>query len=279
MAGVTITKGTVGIENVGYSWSGSPPADYMSGLNKIEFRISSTKISGPHDSDLYGYYTSSGSGYLDYERTGSGTITYTITAIMTCQTRTYVYRESYTDWKIAGTGTIDWSTNQYTVGQIIFSSDLEQQIISGVAERVDDYGGKEFKYTYNILTRSIINTSYYTDWSNYKTYEDSFTFYPHPKSFTFIDCFPKNKWQVDKGINSLITNIENFSPYATQWKSWKSQEPAASCPLFFPAGSGSRLTAVRLNAVYNYVFGTQPWSTGDEISAKMFNDLANEING
>lgn len=107
------------------------------------------------------------------------------------------------------------------------------------------------------------------------TLNSNLSFYPHQTYFTFNNCFSGQQWQVDKGLNSLITNIQEFQNYATQWKSWKNQSPQAACPSFF---ASNILTAAQLNSVYAYVKGASPWNAGDVVSAAMFNDLATTIN-
>lgn len=127
-------------------------------------------------------------------------------------------------------------------------------------------------YIYDIYTRE---TSY-TDWTEYTFLNDSKSFYPRQKNFTFNNCSSGRQWLVESGINSLITNIESFKYYATQWRAWKNQGTSSgACPSFF---SNNTLTATQLNSVYRYVKGTQPWSAGQEVSAAMFNDLATTIN-
>lgn len=97
--------------------------------------------------------------------------------------------------------------------------------------------------------------------------------YPRPANFTFNNCESGKQWKVDEGINSLITNIQDFYLYATQWKSWKQQSAASQCSQF-----DSPISAVRMNEINNYVGASGSYSQGDKVSAVMFNNLASAIN-
>lgn len=100
------------------------------------------------------------------------------------------------------------------------------------------------------------------------------TYYKSPKKFNFENCVSRKQWRVDAGINSLITNINSFPDYATQWKAWKNQpNPSSPCPSF-----DSPLSANNLNSIYAYVGKTGNFNPGDPISAAMFNGLADVIN-
>lgn len=100
------------------------------------------------------------------------------------------------------------------------------------------------------------------------------TYYKSPAKFDFKNCERGKQWRVDAGINSLITNINSFPDYATQWKAWKDQPNLSSpCPSF-----DSPLSANNLNSIYAYVRKTGNFNPGDPISAAMFNSLADVIN-
>lgn len=99
------------------------------------------------------------------------------------------------------------------------------------------------------------------------------TYYKSPAAFNFANCERGQKWRVDDGIDSLITNINSFPAYATQWKAWKHQSNPSSCPSF-----DSPLSANNLNSIYAYVGKTGNFNPGDPISAAMFNGLADVIN-
>ena len=111
--------------------------------------------------------------------------------------------------------------------------------------------------------------------------ELSFSFYTHPKEFIFNNCESNKQWQVDKGINSLLTNMLEFQGYATQWKYWKIQNDTKTfgnvaidpCPNW-----DSPLSANRLTSIYNYLGNSTTYVSGTKISAAMFNNLAALIN-
>lgn len=116
------------------------------------------------------------------------------------------------------------------------------------------------------------------DWEEIDTYVEESSekiFYTQPEKFVFINCESGKQWLVENGINSLITNIEDFADAATAWKKWKNQSSQSSCPSFF---SNDKITATQMNAVYQYVGLSEKWNSGDQISAAMFNNLANQIN-
>ena len=112
-------------------------------------------------------------------------------------------------------------------------------------------------------------------------HELSFSFYTHPKEFIFNNCESNKQWQVDKGINSLLTNMLEFQGYATQWKYWKIQNDTGSfgnvatdpCPNW-----DSPLSAKCLTSIYNYLGNSTTYVSGTKISAAMFNNLAALIN-
>lgn len=108
-----------------------------------------------------------------------------------------------------------------------------------------------------------------------KTISKTIDFYPAPPEFTFNNCSSGAKWRVDSGISSLITNINDFAKYATQWKKWKNQSSQGACPGF---ASGGKITAASLNSVHKYVETGKSYSQGAKVAADMFNSLATKIN-
>ena len=138
-------------------------------------------------------------------------------------------------------------------------------------------------YVYNIYSKKTILPweDEYDGWKEGR-HELTFSFYTHPKEFSFGDkCKPNEQWQVDKGINSLLTNMLEFQGYATQWKYWKIQNDTGSfgnvtidpCPNW-----DSPLSAKRLTSIYNYLGNSTTYVSGTKISAAMFNNLATLIN-
>lgn len=118
-------------------------------------------------------------------------------------------------------------------------------------------------------------TSWETVSSNNALTQTVGTYYKSPKNFTFNHCSSGQKWKVNEGLQSLITNIYDFSDYATQWKAWDTQSSVSSCPNF----NRGNLSASNLNSIYNYVNGTSPYSSGEIVAASMFNNLASAIKG
>lgn len=189
-------------------------------------------------------------------------------------------------------------TYNYSIGKYIYSSDPSSSKIAyfgyklSNAEREQEF--TTYKITYsrsssndiedtegNIIYYAYIKRTYETEkkynGTNLSTSTSTtLNFYPHPATFTFANCVSGKTWKIDDGLDSLITNINNFQKQAQQWKSWKGQFSAAACPDF--SDSSNYITAAQMNAVYTYVNKGTPWSPGDQISAAMFNDLATAIN-
>lgn len=124
-----------------------------------------------------------------------------------------------------------------------------------------------------------------SDWGNWTSWETVSsnnaltqtvgTYYKSPTNFTFNNCSSGQKWKVNEGLQSLITNIYDYPNFATQWKAWSTQSSVSSCPTF----NKGNLSASNLNSIYNYVNGTTPYSSGQTVAASMFNNLASAING
>lgn len=128
-----------------------------------------------------------------------------------------------------------------------------------------------------IIYQVVVTTQYAVEVANpaisYQYLKDTKDIYPRPANFTFNNCESGKQWKVDEGINSLITNIQDFYLYATQWKSWKQQSAANQCSQF-----DSPISAARMNEISNYVGASGSYSQGDKVSAAMFNNLASAIN-
>lgn len=126
------------------------------------------------------------------------------------------------------------------------------------------------KRTYN----SGYYSYYWSDPSN-GSVSKNFSFYAPPEAFSFTNCEKGKTWLVSEGINkNLITNLTNFQAVAKRWKQWKNQKSSKdNCPSF-----DSPLSAKTMNSIYTYMDLTSNFKTGDKISAKMFNDLADKIN-
>ena len=169
-------------------------------------------------------------------------------------------------------------------GDLLYETKKEEaESIEGLGDRVINGEFHDFQfeliesggYRYWYEVYKII---YIQDWILYNenqfTITKTFTYYKSPAQFDFMDCVSGKQWRVDAGINSLITNINSFPDYATQWKAWKDQPNLSSpCPNF-----DSPLSANNLNQIYTYVEQPGNFKSGDPISADMFTDLADAIN-
>ena len=115
--------------------------------------------------------------------------------------------------------------------------------------------------------------------------EDSFDFYPSVNSFSFNNCASGNKWDISKGLTSLIDNLYLFTPYATQWKNWKYGNPDNSNELksqgTCPQWVRGKLSASNLNDIHTYMGTGKSYSAGykpeNRVKAEMFTLLAEKI--
>lgn len=184
----------------------------------------------------------------------------------------------YGDWQYMGPqsfyGTVSMANYYYenfpdsgTEGYVLMADPTPQSDGSYAVYKYPYY--REEKYEWPEWTDNWIIIS-----SNESVTQTVGTYYKSPAKFDFMDCVSGKQWRVDAGINSLITNINSFPDYATQWKAWKDQPNLSSpCPSF-----DSPLSANNLNSIYAYVGKTGNFNPGDPISAAMFNGLADVIN-
>ncbi len=184
----------------------------------------------------------------------------------------------YGDWQYMGPqsfyGTVSMANYYYenfpdsgTEGYVLIGDSTPQSDGSYAVYKYPYY--REEQYEWPEWTDNWIIVS-----SNESVTQTVGTYYKSPAKFDFENCVSGRQWRVDDGINSLITNINSFSAYATQWKAWKYQSnPSSSCPNF-----DSPLSADNLNDIYDYVERTEEFKPGDPISAAMFNNLADAIN-
>lgn len=197
-----------------------------------------------------------------YKKGGSGQTLYSLEAELT-----YKYSEGYYDWSL-------YSQKSY-YGRLYVPDDEYGEDYQIIYE-IDDYWIEEDEIYYDYTRYYYILEEFYWEENVYETIEKSLNFYPHSSDFIFNNCSVDKQWNINEGISSLITNIEDFYQSAQQWKSWKYQSAATTCPSFTDAEG--YLAASSLNSVYNYVGLGMPWKSGDYISAAMFNDLAEQIN-
>lgn len=206
------------------------------------------------------------SGSCQYTRGGEGKTQYKITGTLSYTKINKEWQRKFVDWDYV---IYDHAEYGYGIREIVSGNSIT------VYEYYDRHEDELGNYTY------IYYVEYYELVYKETSREElevskSFNFYPHPAEFKFTGCTSGATWKIDDGLNSLITNIEEFQPQAQQWKSWKNQSAASACPSF--ANSEGYLAALSMNSVYNYVGKGTPWKSGDEISAAMFNDLAAAIN-
>ena len=154
-----------------------------------------------------------------------------------------------------------------------YPSSMETASLDWVYPVTDPSTGAFMYYNYmvTLTTYTAIETT--TPATTTQELSSTKIIYPHPVEFAFNNCISGKQWEVDKGINSLITNIEDFYLYATQWKSWKQQSAANWCSQF-----DSPISAARMNEISSYVETQDSYSKGDKVSAAMFNNLASAIN-
>lgn len=215
---------------------------------------------------IYGYERPSSENY------SLGNLFWTFSAILTVEKSIYTGR-----WGAESTSGqwYNYIPNTGTFYEPTYSNYPHTRItvqIAGSRPITDSTTGTITGYMYYITT----STSYAEEYLNStetQVFPIEKNIFPRPAEFTFINCSSGNQWELDKGINSLITNIEEFSDYATQWKAWKEQYTASICPQF-----DSPISAGQLNNIYIYVGSTSRYKTGDQVSAAMFNNLASIIN-
>lgn len=172
-----------------------------------------------------------------------------------------------------------WNSGEWGSSQYVDFCATEDEVKKYVSTPTVKYTSTKVSGGWNVYKQNWVDGyySYYFSTSSWSK-SSSFSFYAPPSNFTFTNCATGKQWKIDAGLNSLITNISDFPLHAQKYKQWEHQTSQSACPSFFPSGSGSKLTATNLNAVYNYVKGTQPYSAGTKISAEMFNALASATN-
>lgn len=133
-------------------------------------------------------------------------------------------------------------------------------------------------YIYPIYRQDLSDWSAWTSWSTVSSKsvtQTAGTYYKSPANFTFNNCSSGQKWKVNDGLQSLITNIYDFTDYATQWRYWMEQSNLSGpCP----AWAKGPLTANNLNSIHDYVVTGKTYSSKQTVSADMFNSLATKIN-
>lgn len=122
-----------------------------------------------------------------------------------------------------------------------------------------------------------VDTSYWTD-DNDVTESASVTVYTRPKYFYFGangSVAKGTKWEVNKGIQTILPNIYSFNTEAGKWKNWREQSGGHSYSVFT---SGSKLSASMLSNAYSILGGTSTYKAGDYVSAGMFSGIESLFN-
>lgn len=101
--------------------------------------------------------------------------------------------------------------------------------------------------------------------------------YTKPEEFKFAtDMGTDTKWEVSKGIQTILPNIYTFNTVATQWLNWNKQSENTACTVF---QKGTTLSAAMLNNAYKYLQKTTNYQPGDKVAQSMFTGLEDLLNG
>lgn len=101
--------------------------------------------------------------------------------------------------------------------------------------------------------------------------------YTKPEEFKFAtDMGTDTKWEVSKGIQTILPNIYTFNTVATQWLNWHKQSENTACTVF---QKGTTLSAAMLNNAYKYLQKITDYKPGDKVAQSMFTGLENILNG
>lgn len=102
------------------------------------------------------------------------------------------------------------------------------------------------------------------------------TIYTKPEEFKFAtDMGTDTKWEVSKGIQTILPNIYTFNNVATKWLNWYNQLESTPCTVF----QKGKLSATMLNNAYSYLQVTKSYQPGDKVAQSMFTGLENILNG
>lgn len=216
--------------------------------------------------------TASSSFSVSYTPKNGGTDYDYVNAFVTYKKYTWEDTSGYVFYRSGSyeSTTPKYGTEYYEDYMYTYSS-----VVSSITENEDGTTTTNYTVSYNIYVWST--SGYWAYDGLYTTSETWKRFYPAPNIFSFNGCAQGAKWLLKSGINSLITNIEDFYGVAQQWKSWSLQRSITSaCPSFF--NSNNELYADGLNNVYKYVGSTASYKKGDKVAASMFNSLATIIN-
>ncbi len=112
--------------------------------------------------------------------------------------------------------------------------------------------------------------------SNNSVSSTKYTCYGKPDPWAFAYSNNDYTWVVDKGIQTLITNITSFPAAAKKYKQWEKQSAQDDCNSLF---SNNELSASKINSALEYTTGTKgTYKAGDDVSKAIFNSLQSKIN-
>ena len=104
----------------------------------------------------------------------------------------------------------------------------------------------------------------------------AYTCYGRPNSWSFSYSNTNYTWIVDKGIQTLITNITEFPGAATKYKNWLDQKNSTSCGTLFD--SNNDLSASKINSALSYLGVTGvSYSAGNDVSKAIFDNLESKL--
>ena len=181
--------------------------------------------------------------------------TYYVKRTQTGTTTTY-YWYTYTT-SSGGSG----STGRYTS-----KSDARAAVPDGATNITSHSSGGNPIYSYS-----------WASIDSYSTTSSTYTRYGKPAKWSFVYSNTNYTWIVDKGIQTLITNITSFPSAAKKYKQWEKQSAQLDCNSLF--NSNNELSASQINKAIEYLTGTLgTYKAGDDVSKAIFNTLQSKLN-
>jgi hypothetical protein len=140
------------------------------------------------------------SGSCQYTRGGEGTTQYKITGTLSYTKINKKWQRELQDWDYE---IYDYAKYGYGAYEIVSESSIT---VYKYYERLEDESGN-YTYIYYVEYYRLV----YKETSREKLkVSKSFYFYPHPAEFEFTGCTSGAIWKIDDGLDSLITNINDF---------------------------------------------------------------------
>jgi hypothetical protein len=127
---------------------------------------------------------------------GTGNNTYALKA-----TLTYKYSIGYYNWTLISSRSY---TNKTSVPDDVIKDTYKYEY--EIDKRWTEKGETYYNYTryYYETEKKYTATGLSTSTST------TLNFYPHPAIFTFANCASGKTWKIEDGLDSLITNINDF---------------------------------------------------------------------